>query len=181
MGHTELVPASSPSVNITTGAVTSEPHPVDTAARPGTGTSALEEAPPDGLPLVRQALQEKGLSSRTSDILMLSWRERTRKQYRTYINKWITFANSRELDPLHPTLGQCLNFLTMLYDSGLKYSALNTARCALSSFVQMDSDVSLGSNPLVKRFLKAVFQTRSSLPKYQHVWNVDSVLTLSPK
>ena len=64
----------------------------------------------------------------------------------------------------------------MLFDLGLNYSALNTARCAISSFVQQDNDKSIGTHHLIKRFFKSVFELRPCFPRYQNIWNVEPVL-----
>ena len=67
--------------------------------------------------------------------------------------------------------------MTELYHSGLGYSGLNTARCALSTFLQFDNNISIGSHPLVKRFFKGVFILRPALPRYNVTWDVNTVLT----
>ena len=64
------------------------------------------------------------------------------------------------MDPLHPPVTDVLEFLQELYARGLGYSCLNTARSALSSFIVLDGNVTVGNHPLVQRFLKGVFQTR---------------------
>ena len=60
-----------------------------------------------------------------------------------------------------------LEFLTMLYKKNLGYSALNTARSALSSFLvfaNTDSE-KIGNHELVKRFMRGVFLERPTLPR----------------
>ena len=48
-----------------------------------------------------------------------------------------------------------LEFLSFLFhDKGLGYSAINTARCALSSFLLLgDGHDTVGSHPLVSKFV----------------------------
>lgn len=65
-----------------------------------------------------------------------------------------------------------LDFLLALFNSGLGYSALNTARGALSAI----SSDRVGSNVLVNRFMKGVFHKRPSLPRYHVTWDVSIVL-----
>ena len=63
-----------------------------------------------------------------------------------------------------------------LYQAGSSYSTLNTARSALSiTFVVSDSDT-FGRHPLVSRFMKGVFETRPSLPRYGETWDVNLML-----
>ncbi len=63
------------------------------------------------------------------------------------------------------------------FDSGLSYSSINSARCALSTILQLsDSEVTFGQLPIVKRFMKGVFELRPALPRYQTTWDVKKVL-----
>ena len=75
---------------------------------------------------------------------------------------------------MQPSLINILDFLTELVDSGLGYSALNTARSALSACVINHSSV--GNHPLVRRFMKGVFEMRPALPRYQSIWDPAIVL-----
>lgn len=69
-----------------------------------------------------------------------------------------------------------LKFLTLLFEQGLKYSAINTARSALSAVIQTDSDRTVGAHPLVVRFMKGVFELRTPMPRYSSTWDVSIVL-----
>ena len=69
-----------------------------------------------------------------------------------------------------------LQFLDHLYHQGLGYSALNTARSAISSVSSILCGEKFGDNPLVRRFLKGVFNLRPSLPRYVFTWNPETVL-----
>ena len=79
---------------------------------------------------------------------------------------------------------EIVEFLTTLFTAGLSYSAINTARSALSSFVTLGKNVTVGNLPLVKRFLRGVYNKRPSFPRYKQTWDVTHVLdylkTLSP-
>ena len=84
---------------------------------------------------------------------------------------------------MDPHVSFVLEFFHDLFDSGLGYSAINTARSALSSFLTLEGRP-LGQHPLVIRFLKSVFQQRPALPRNNTTWEVNVVLnylrTLSP-
>ena len=74
-------------------------------------------------------------------------------------------------------MSKVLDFLTELYDSGLGYSALNTARCALSTTITLlNGTMTIGSHPLIQRFIKAAFQTRPAFSRYQTTWDTSVVL-----
>ena len=59
-----------------------------------------------------------------------------------------------------------------LYERGLSYSTLNTARSALSSFVTIeDTTATVGNHTLVSRFLKGVFNLKPSVRRYRQIWD----------
>ena len=138
-------------------------------------TPSPAEVKTHGLQIIRKALQSQGISPDDIDILMQSWRDSTKKQYRVYYQKWMLFCSGRKCDALSPTIGEVLDFLTDLHKSGLGYSAMNTARSALSSIIKIDN-IPAGQHPLVKRFLRAVFNIKPALPRYSHSWDVSQVL-----
>ena len=117
-------------------------------------------------------------------IIMQSWRTSTRVQYRSYIKKWTAYCCKWKIDPVSPPIASGVNFLAELYNQGLRYSALNTARSALSSIISLQGNFSFGNHPLVSRFLKGTFTIRPAMPKYNEVWDVNEVLkhlqTLQP-
>lgn len=77
-----------------------------------------------------------------------------------YVTLW-----EREINSFQPYVKKVLSFLTELYENGLGYSAINTARSALSSYGIQHSGVSIGSNNLVIRCLKGVFNLRHGKPR----------------
>lgn len=58
----------------------------------------------------------------------------------------------------------------------LRYSALNSARCALSMVVGTVNLQTIGCHPLVKRFMKGVWSKRPALARYSHTWDASIVI-----
>ena len=112
------------------------------------------------------------------NIIYASWRNSTKKQYATYINRWEIFCLGRNCDPFRAPVGEVLLFLTELYKSGLEYSDINTARSTISAVVQTVGDKLIGAHSKVIRFLKGVFELRTSLPRYKQTWNISVVLKI---
>ena len=80
--------------------------------------------------------------------------------------------------PLCATAVDGMNFLAKLFQSSVGYSAINTARSALSLILILPDNTTFGSHPLVSRLLKVVFELRPALPKYQSIWDISVVLNL---
>ena len=67
--------------------------------------------------------------------------------------------------------------LSELYaNNNLSYSAMNTARFALSLVIFPPEGCTFGIHPLVCRLLKCIFTKRPSSPRYHCVWDVGIVL-----
>ena len=75
-------------------------------------------------------------------------------------------------------MNNVLIFLTELFENNIGYSAINTAKSAISNVVILSDaeHVTVGDHPLVKRFLRGVFNQKPSLPRYKSVWDVSQVL-----
>lgn len=84
----------------------------------------------------------------------------------------------RQINHFRASIAEIIAFLTDLFDQGLGYSALNTARSALSFIVKIDTLelCTVGKHPLIRQFMRGVFNLRPSLPKYQVTWDANIML-----
>ena len=55
----------------------------------------------------------------------------------------------------------------------MSYSAINIARSAMSNLFD---DPPIGEHYIIKRFMRGVFETRPSIPRYSKIWDVSIVL-----
>ena len=149
--------------------ITQESEQCASTTQSGETTPNGKQTSVDGLSIVRQNLSCQGISETVQGTILQSWRSGTQKQYRVYLSKWELYTSKWEIDPFHPAVSQVLEFLQDLYDMGLSYSALNT--------VILDSDATIGTHPLVQRFMKGVFQTRPAVPRYTSTWDTSVVLS----
>ena len=118
-----------------------------------------------------------GLSQKTQAIINASISAGTNSQYKTTFNRWIAYCSSKNIDPFKATIAEGLEFLTHLFEKfNLYYSAMNSARSALSMIFPKSDGVTFGNAPIVSRYMKGVFKLRPSLPKYTTVYDADQVL-----
>lgn len=127
------------------------------------------------MPIIREHLSSTGLSERARHLIMSSWRPATKKQYQVYLTKWKQYCGQREIDPLLPSVLDTIDFLAELFDSGIGYSSMNTARCALSAYITLPNGTTLGTHPLVKRLMRGIFTLKPALPRYSSTWDVNIV------
>ena len=135
-------------------------------------TSTTQNPASDGLSFIRNTFAQQDLSSVITGILMASWRTGTKKQYKTYVERWLAFGRERKINHSSPKIGEALQFLMSLYNQGLTYSTINTARSALSLILNIEGPHPFGSHPLVSRFLKGIYETRKPQPKYKTILDV---------
>ena len=117
------------------------------------------------LPKVLQKIQ----SDKATGLLVIpkwptqSWWPRVMRmltQYNPYIKRWQLYCGERKIDPISAPLEVGVNYFAELYNTGIGYSALNTARSALSSYVILPDNLPFGTHLLVRRFMKGVFENR---------------------
>ena len=150
------------------------PTPVSKSSRGSTPNLAQTE--PSSLSLIRESLGKYNLSSSAKDVLMASWRDGTSEQYHTYLKRWRQYCDDKDIDLFQPGVHNGVEFLVSLYNAGLGYSAVNTARSALSSLLILENNEKFGDHPLVVRCMKGIFELKPSLPKYNEIWDVRVVL-----
>ena len=68
-----------------------------------------------------------------------------------------------------------MEFLTEYFNTGVGYSAVNSARSALSSLIKPLHSIPFGKDPLVSRFSRGVFNIAPALARYVTTWNVSKV------
>ena len=80
-----------------------------------------------------------------------------------------------DVDVHHPTTHQGLHFLSSLKQQGYTYNQINTACSALGAIINIGTLSRWGTLPIVKRFMKGVFESQPFFPKHYFVWDVSSV------
>ena len=88
----------------------------------------------------------------------------------------MAFCGERQINHYSPPISETLQILMSLYNQGLSYSTINTARSALSTIIKLPGGECFGTAPIVTRFMKDVFELRQPKPKYTKIWDVSIVL-----
>ncbi len=118
------------------------------------------------------------MSEGIKEILYSSCSEKTWQQYDSVLRKYINFCqiNFVNHNPWKPNITIVLEFLYFLYNNGLGYVSLNSARSALSTVLGRIDEFSLGSHPIITRFMKGISRVRPSKAKYNITWDPQEVL-----
>ncbi len=103
------------------------------------------------LSCILKTLQVKGFTTETIDIILSSWRGGTKSRYQSVAKRWFKFCEKNNCDALSPTLPLAISFLSELFNSGLSYSYINTARGTLSSILCCNNtSIPFGQLPTVE-------------------------------
>jgi site-specific recombinase XerD len=125
---------------------------------------------------MRQAYVNRGFSEGVTGIMVASCAASTQTQYKVYLVTWDAYLKTNNVDSTNLSLNDVLEYFLQLYNSGLGYSSINTARSALSLYVKPIEGYSIANHPIVIRFLKGIFKQRPSLPRYTEIWDVNILL-----
>ena len=115
------------------------------------------------------------LSKAAIEIISASWRQGTEKRYNRHIKRIVDFCHKRQADPLCATTEPGIEFSTKFFNAEVGYSAVNSARSALSFLMKPLHGIPFGKDSLVSRILREVFNIRPALPQYVTTWNVSKV------
>ena len=121
-------------------------------------------------------MENKNLPTKVFEHIMDSLRDKTKIQYAIYHRKWETYCLLRQIPSLTPDLNDALSFLVSLFDRGLRYSGLNSARSALSCVLPSFEGHNFGSHPLTVRLLRSFYNKRPPQARYATMWDPDIVI-----
>ena len=131
-----------------------------------------EEPSPTCGQVIGKAFRLRGIPDVAIDVVLASLADSTKKQYWGPLKRWRSYCTEKGLDYLDVTEQEVLKFLSSLFQSGASYGTLGTARAALSLIAKND----LSNNKNISRFMVGVSKLRPPKPKYDDVWDVDTVL-----
>ena len=156
---------------------------LDARNRSNTPITEKQETNSDCMSRVRESYRNRGFSKTATNIIMCSWRKGTQKQYETYIKRWLQYCGEKQISAISENVEivEVIKFLTNQYKKNLGYSALNTARGALSSLGIRCEGHLIGAHPDVVRFMKGVYNRRPPIPRYTHTWDLNVVLNFLRK
>lgn len=144
--------------------------------RRSTSTSDEQHVNTSGLEGLREGWRETGFSEAAIDLLGKSRRKGTQSVYQGAWNKWLCWCDTRSIDPLQAPVAEVVNFLSSKFTEGAEYATLNGYRSAISAFHSHVEGNPIGQHPVVRQFMRGVFNERTPQPRYAETWDVDKLL-----
>ena len=160
-------------VSASAGIVGGLPNPSPPAQKPTKGS--LQPATPSEvsssscLESIRRHHASVGVSEQAAELLAAT-------AYQSGWQRWYSWCNSRETDPIHCGVQPFLDFLTDLFQAGLQYCSIDVIRSSISTTHVPLEGAPIGQHPLVTQLLRGVYNSRPPMPRYTWTWDVDLVV-----
>ena len=126
---------------------------------------------------IRSLNDNQELSPGVTKLLESSLSPATIKAYRrsfAFFNSW---CNRRDYDPINLPTNLILEYLKDVFEEKSSHAAVNTARSALSFYLQRRDGMSVGELPEIARLCKGASRQHPSQPRYHSTWDVDQMLS----
>lgn len=130
----------------------------------------------DSMAIVNRRFTAAGFSERTRELLAASWRKGTKRDYNSKFKQFNSWCSERNVDSYSATLKDCADFLTFLFDKGLKYRTINGYRSMLSSILPAVEKCPIGQHPYIIRLLRGVFNERPPVKMLIPEWDLSIIL-----
>ena len=127
-----------------------------------------------GIPDFQQRLVGKGLSAKAAHVIANSRRKSSTRTYQGPWSRWVHWCDRRDFDPFTTPVENVINFLTDLFDEGLKYRTLGVYRSAISAYHDPINGLAVGELKEVSTFMSGVDNIRPAVPKFCTIWDVDA-------
>ena len=94
----------------------------------------------------------------------------------TVLKTWCSFCSGRKIDIFHPQVYEVIDFLTEVFESCVGYTSICMTRATLNNIVTVDCFPDISEYPLMKRFIKGVFNIKPPKPRYSYTRDIIKVL-----
>ena len=125
---------------------------------------------------VRRRLTRQGFPPEIASVIEKCRRPSTLKQYKPYIELWEQFCIENNYDSVNTTVLKCLSFLQTLNIKNYSYSALNTAKSALTCCINLKEGKTLGEHRDVQNYMRGIFNSRPPTRKKTKIWDPSLVI-----
>lgn len=171
-----LVPTTSSDAACTTHNFSAADEFTSEPDGPHSPPGGTKQTPSCGMASLGESTKSDGLSQDAEIILSNSIRPKTRKSYNSAWGNFLRWCSERSLDSIQATPEIVVDYLASLHKKGLAYRTINLHRSAISYFTSSLNKASLGSLPLVTKFMKGSFNLKPPLPRYTSTWDPTIVL-----
>ena len=134
MANTTVVPGTSGIKYTGPNLVTSDTESFDLTNRGESSINTHAETDSSSMADIGEDRPSKGLSDGAKRLLEQTRRPGTKRTYATLWEKWVSWCEPNELDPVQACVENIANFLSEIHETPVEYATLNVFRSAISAY-----------------------------------------------
>ena len=161
MGNPTLVPIAPPSLCRFPSVISTTYRSVDQAG----GKSSPNPPSISRVACLNRSYSETGISAEARTLLMAAWRKNTSNAYGAAWQKWASWCNQQQINPISAPLSVVLDFLTREFNLGKAYRSINVYDTAISMTHLTIGSLRVGKHPMICQLMKGIFNKRPPLPR----------------
>jgi hypothetical protein len=143
---------------------------------PDPSTSGKSDALPSRVAALSTGGNTETISSEAKKFVEGALRPSTRSTYDTSYKRWVSWCDSRGVDPISAPVERVVDFLANMAKEGRPYSTINGYRSAISNKHVLVNGSKVGQHELVIKVMAGIWNSNPPLPRYQGTWDVDILL-----
>lgn len=177
LAETTVVPASPRVASGQSVQVSSKAQPSNSESGEDLASEATISSP-FCLDVIHRQFQKEGLSREAADVAACSRRSSTIRTYDSRLERFRSWAQSNDIDPLEASVGQVAEFFKLLFSEGKQVSTIRNYRSAIAAVHRGFGDGSfVGSNDTLRHLLRGMFNKRPMLKRLAPSWSINDVLS----
>ena len=176
MANTTVVPGTSGIKYTGPNLVTSDTESFDLTNRGESSINTHAETDSSSMEDIGEDRPSKGLSDGAKRLLEQTRRPGSKRTYATPWEKWVSWCEPNELDPVQASVENIANFLSEIHETPVEYATLNVYRSAISAYHPQIEGYKVGQHPMIKELMRGAFNAKPPKPRYKETWDVGIVL-----
>lgn len=126
----------------------------------------------------RRAHKLEGVSTESFQLISSGWRQSSNDRYDRAWRSFSDFLRSNNVSIDSVSVNDVVDYLSLLFRRGLKYSTINLHRSAISMTLPLVDGVHFGQHPLIVRLMKGVHNQRPPSRRLFPSWDASLVVQL---
>ena len=126
----------------------------------------------------RRAHNLESISDPAFSLVSSGWRQSTKDRYGRAWDAFSRFLRSNNVLINSVSITNVVDYLSVLFQRGLKYYTINLHRSAISMTLPLIDSLPVGQHPLVSRLMKGVYNQRPPTRRLFPSWDAGAVIQM---
>ena len=140
------------------------------------GRAIQYEASSSSMEIIRQRMQDEGISTEVADVMSQKQKKTTTTTYESGWRVWHRWNKRRGSDPIQTSIPVVLEFLHDKFKEGKAPSTIGVYKAALSNTLKPIDNYAIGAHPHVLDLYRGICNNKPHLHKDVPTWRVEDVI-----